>query len=108
MEEERDKIAEQFLNEVLGEGYLEENSLFMLMSENKSSILIIKSWPVFHTWMWQCMSIPYDEREVFRPVLKDWVDELYKGWDSCDLEAVENPESGEKRPVRHIREYKCR
>lgn len=98
-------VAEQFLNEVLGEGFLEANHLFVMMSEEGRTINIYKSWPVFHTWVWQRMSVPYDDREVFRPVLKEWVIELYKGRDCSDLEAAVDRETGEKRPVRHIREF---
>lgn len=102
MEEVRDKIAEQFLNEVLGEGYLEEHRLFLLVPEDRSSINIMKSWPVFHTWIVQGMSMPYDDREVFRPVLKEWVSEVFNEWFSCNLEVEVDPVTGEKRPVKHV------
>lgn len=100
--EDREKIAQQFINEVLGEDFIRELRLFILPSGESDSIMICKSWPYVGSWVVQTMSIPFDDREVFRPVLKDWAEEVFKEWWSCSLSVETDPLTGEKRPVKHI------
>ena len=100
--EDRKKIAEQFVNEVLGEGFIRNLNLFCSVLEESDSILLSRFRPYVGSWVIQKMFIPFDDRDVFRPVLKDWAEEVFKDWWSCRLSVETDPLTGKKNPIKYI------